>query len=60
MPFTVVFDGDVEAFEDNPFDFKSDFGMVIGIAKGDLIAEKEKRNERITEAFRIATASLKE
>lgn len=42
MPFTVVFAGDVTEFKDNPFDFKSDFGKVVGISKQDLIAENER------------------
>lgn len=46
MPFTVVFDGNLEDFEDNPLDFESDFGRVIGISKGDLISAIDIQRER--------------
>lgn len=49
---TVVFKKNVRTLQKNPFDVESDFGEVVGISVGDVMAERDAFYEALEEIAR--------
>lgn len=65
--FTVVFGNDVRKLAENPFDISSEFGPVVGVSIGDVMAERDRYYEALEEIARgigdpvaVACAALEE
>jgi hypothetical protein len=47
--FTIVFDGDIRRFKENPFHMDGPFGKPRTIGFGDAFEERDKLQERVDE-----------
>jgi hypothetical protein len=45
--FTMVFEGDIRKFKDNPFRTDTPWGRPIGVSMGDMMSENEKLMDEI-------------